>query len=523
MGNIRKKEVGAKGRRTKKKKNEKATTYNMSSKRKLSRLGKEQQKGKSGKAANFISRNQALKKLGITLRDFRRLCILKGIHPREPKIKNKGTTTTYYHAKDVSFLAHEPLLKKFREFKIFMKKIKRMAAKKNYKEAQDRYEDRPQYTLMHLVKERFPTFQSAIQDMDDALCMVHLFGQMKQHGSIGTERTNNCERFCREWQLIVVKTNALRKVFVTVKGFYYEAEIAGEPVVWLVPHMFPHQKPRDVDVRIMSTFLEFYDTFLKFVLFKLYHDAGLAYPPVIEEDADNAGSFLAALATKSLSATPSSDGDSTNNGSSKTKALALPAGLKLTRDSSDADAAVDEAEGNDDNAGETLEEEFAESAEAQELQQMRVAAKSFQSLFSGLRLFISRECPRDSLEFVIRAFRGQVGWEGPGSPFSADDPKITHQIVDRPSVMGIKVSSREYVQPQWVYDSINFKILVRAARVSDCLVCVVAWRDASFLWNLTLLSFNDVSFTTLMRAVACEKICGWYSLTSALVALHGRY
>jgi pescadillo protein len=99
--------------------------------------------------------------------------------------------------------------------------------------------------------------------------MAHLFGQMKQHGSINAERTRLCERYCREWLLVVVKTNALRKAFVTVKGYYYEAEVGGERVVWLVPHMFPHQKPNDVDVRIMSTFLEFYEVFLRFVLFKM--------------------------------------------------------------------------------------------------------------------------------------------------------------------------------------------------------------------------------------------------------------
>lgn len=456
MGNVRKKAVGAKGRRTKKKKSERAVTNNMSSKRKLSRLGKEQQKGKSGKVADFISRNQALKKLAITLRDFRRLCILKGIHPREPKLKNKGSTTTYYHAKDVSFLAHEPLLKKFREFKVFMKKVKRLAAKKDYRDAQEKYEDRPQYTLMHLVKERYPTFQSAVQDLDDALCMAHLFGQMKQHGSITSDRTNMCERFCREWQLIVIKTNSLRKAFITVKGYYYEAEIAGEKVVWLVPHMFPHQKPRDVDVRIMSTFLEFYEVYLKFVLFKLYHDAGLSYPPTFEEEADNSGSYLAALSAKTIANKADEVDDSTSSDSSK--AQALPEGLQLTR-STDDDTTTADAE----DEGEKLEEEFQESAEARELQQMRVASRAFSQLFGKLRFFISRECPRDSLEFVIRAFQGQVGWEGPGSPFNVDDPKITHQVVDRPAVSGTRVSSREYVQPQWIYDSINFKILVRCS------------------------------------------------------------
>jgi pescadillo protein len=47
------------------------------------------------------------------------------------------------------------------------------------------------------------------------------------------------------------------------RRYYYQAEVPGQVVTWLVPHATSQVLPPDVDYKVMLTFLEFYQTLLQ--------------------------------------------------------------------------------------------------------------------------------------------------------------------------------------------------------------------------------------------------------------------
>lgn len=76
--------------------------------------------------------------------------------------------------------------------------------------------------------------------MDDALSMVFLFATLptNEDGVIGGSRVGECQKLAAEFQAYIAHNRCLKKVFVSVKGIYYQAEIRGQEITWIVPHQF---------------------------------------------------------------------------------------------------------------------------------------------------------------------------------------------------------------------------------------------------------------------------------------------
>lgn len=387
---------------------------------------------------------------------------------------------------------------KFREQKTLSKKIARSLGRNEIGDAArlEKYAT-PKITLDHIIRERYPTFVDAIRDLDDALSLLFLFANLPSTTTVPAKVIARCQRLCHEFEHYLITTNALRKSFLSIKGIYFQATIQGQDVMWLVPYRFVQRVTGDVDYRIMGTFVDFYATLLGFVNFRLYTSVGLIYPPKFDSVRDERGAELAAFTLEGRKV-----GDALDD---VEPIKAISNGHVQTENSSEVQAQLDkvanlaesgqesekrEEAADEDGNNEDIDTFEAYAPGADTLPQPEISGNEAATLFSGFTFFVSREAPRHPIEFLLRAFGcNRIAWDavlGEGAyTHDEGDPRITHQIVDRPPPLqaaflsgsetpdetgnrptavvrtGTYVPGRTYIQPQWLWDCINEGRLLR--------------------------------------------------------------
>lgn len=394
-------------------------------------------------------------------------------------------------------MLHEPLLQKFRDQKTLEKKISRAlgrgditdAARLERNAARPDKTGKPRYTLDHVIRERYPTFVDAVRDLDDCLSMLFLFANLPATAAVPAKMVAKCERLCLEFQHYIITSHSLQKSFLSIKGIYYQANIQGEDVLWLVPYKFNQRVVGDIDFRIMGTFVEFYMTLLKFINFRLYTAAGLKYPPVFDQTKDDLAGELGAFRLEGNRAAIDGENNSKQitNGESATSAgpdpktqAAVNKLLSRMRQEEDGTESSELSTGDNEEEATDGIDKFEPAAPGGDvLPQPTYGGNDAGSLFANCTFYLSRETPRQPLEFILRAFGcKRIGWDavlGEGAFTTNElDPAITHHIVDRPVLQSAhgngatednqtaqklaanqRVPGRTYIQPQWVWDSVN--------------------------------------------------------------------
>jgi pescadillo protein len=272
-----------------------------------------------------------------------------------------------------------------------------------------------------------------------------------------------------------IKTHSLRKVFLGIKGVYYECEVpgqSGEPirVRWLESYEFQQHVPHDVDFRILLTFIELYRTLISFVLYKLYMEENLVYPPPLDSELDERGDSVGAFRLVEKAPAQGVQG----KGVSKKEVKRVIKGIAQSGGQDEEDVEMEEEEPK----VEEVEEDFVERPTKADAEVEDVAPGSLTTfnaivatagpskltsslLFAPYTFYLSRETSTRTWEFVIRAMGGKVVTSvlSPTLEGAAADG-ITHVIIDRPMTverMREMEKGRKWlwVQPQWVADSVN--------------------------------------------------------------------
>jgi pescadillo len=210
----------------------------------------------------------------------------------------------------------------------------------------------------------------------------------------------------------------------------------------------------------MLTFLEFYQTLMSFINYRLYTSINLVYPPKLDVDKDDAGAGLAAYLLQSTMSQETASQPVTNTLPVKdtTKQLAtLP--LKITTLTTSQDDIPSESPTADDEILDTFTSADPSTTLPQPLPSHHDTTNT---LFLSLHVYLSRETPVDALTFLLHAFSVSSLSTDPTTgpcPYPDSDARITHQICDRRTLPNTIIPGRKYVQPQWIVDSINRGVL----------------------------------------------------------------
>ncbi|SBT34931.1 pescadillo homolog, putative (PES) [Plasmodium ovale wallikeri] len=472
-----------------------------------------QKKRKKKKEGKYLSKRNILKKLFLKERDFQKLCIFKGIYPKDFKeipLKYRGKfckNKVYYTDNDLKKLSHEKIIQDFRKIKLTLKKFKKYKLTlKDEEKCKHIIKKFPTYKLDHIIKERFPIFSYAIEQLSDALTTIISYSFLPTNDNCGIKNNyiKNCITLKDYFHYYIYKTKKLKKGYITVKGYFLQAEILQKKVTWLIPHIFTPYIDKSIDFNLISTFVEYYICLLKFVLFKLYKMDDLIYPPKEYEELkyeklnhlaydENfspkgyiSGDHLVQENSAPATAAPAAIAPAAIAPAAIAPAAVAPAAVAPSTavESDQPEERTSKMDESSPKCENVTNEGKAPSMQNPCIKHDIIDENTVKELFKNHVFYIHGDMPLHVLSILILSCGGSIAWNSPYSPVKYESNYITHEILEKP-VESKKLSktskkakanktaksahvietgeeneykyARNFVQPQYVFDCINRK------------------------------------------------------------------
>ncbi|KAH6932475.1 hypothetical protein HPB50_006266 [Hyalomma asiaticum] len=385
---------------------------------------------------------------------------------------------------------------------IFIRRLRKAIGKNERDTAEHIRSNEPVYRVDHIVKERYPTFVDALRDIDDALSMCYLFSSFPKGKVVKPHLVQLCRRVIVEFMHYVIATRALRKVFVSIKvdvdfkimvtftDFY--VTLMGCVNYKLYHSLNLHYPPKLENEPAEPTDAEDEDEVSEHIA-SLNNKLKFALTNAVADDAPQIDDF------------PEVEGESNVDIKSEEereeKFLNLFYGLKVFLGREDYETVdenvstcreetleelITEVQADDQASSSDEDDEGGDIAsavvpsdsaakEAVELLQRyfeHEGCPEFLASLSGMGAYFLKKQLKHAKQTTLHSFfsptqpddsfGAEVSWDESlfvGSTFPESDPTVTHQIVDRPEVKK-RYMNRYYVQPQWVYDCVNYRKLL---------------------------------------------------------------
>ncbi|CAD2091208.1 pescadillo homolog, putative [Plasmodium vinckei lentum] len=421
----------------------------------------------------YLTKRKIQKKLFLNESEFRRLCIFKGIYPKDYKdiplkLRNKfHKNKVYYTRSDYKKLSNEKIIQDFRKIKTGLKRYKKykLSLEDNEK-CKSIIRNFPKYKLDHIIKERFPILVYAVEQLNDALTAIIAYSFLPSNENIGIKNNliNQSIILRNHFHYYTYKTNKIKKGFISVKGYYLQAEILQKKITWLIPHIFTPYFDKSIDFKVITNFIEYYVTLLRFVLYKLYRLDGLSYPPKEYTDLKNEKlnhlafdkNFITKEIANELEAKESTEQNTLEDSEIKTGNDEIAEFEKNNQENE-----INEPSKN----GEKKKKIETKPIEHDIINNDNT--KSVKNLFKNQIFYIHSNMPFDVLSIIILSCGGTICWNSLYSPYKYEDKSITHEILEvsgenmetqnsnKTNNINEYTYKRSFIQPQYIFDCLN--------------------------------------------------------------------